>query len=377
MTHTSVRRSVFLFLICTGVANSLPAFDEPLPAPKPEKHPNARVEQDEPVVRRGPLARFLARARENLAEATQAPLLDSDRLNGALEELIAPLVGDDTALKSLRLRIVPEDTNLLENRLHIAGGGTLRRAAWSEEPTRLELDLQAGVEPPTPETLLRPRGTIEGTITLETDTLPLANLLLSRAKKKLKRAAPAGPPNADTAFESRLREKLGRQAPLADLDELADLFTYISGLKLSTVNEEIEAVTARLSESLPAEERAALAERLAEIRLERDGLLRARARVERDDRGRVREVGLSLDGAEIAGGVFAKEIEIVVQRERLTVRGAVSMTRGVQLLLLAKVWLLPGLARFQDRDPILLRMGRDGLRQGLDAIERMPEELFE
>jgi hypothetical protein len=319
-----------------------------------------------------------------------APPIDIGRLNGALGPLATALLGGGRDIESLRIGFDPQGTNFAEDRARLTFDASLRRTAWDDAPTHVTGSLGANVAQRDTGGLV---AVIDGRVHMQTSTVALANYALAEYKKRsAERAAPTPPAPAeaprpadapapadpfapgtenvprsnattDEIFGQLLDERLARFDRFESMDDVADMLTAISGLRLTAADQHIEQLrNAVRSEKDPAA-RQELSQQLTATRAERDRLLDVRPRIVRGSDGAVQMIGLDMIGSEIFPGADLRQLECKIQENEIWIQASGAMTRWMELYPVIKPLVMGVLQRIQSGDPRAL----DGVRPFVDG----------
>jgi hypothetical protein len=269
------------------------------------------------------------------------------------------------------LRLDDELTNPADDRLGARAEVVLRRSPWSSRPTRIGAEAHASVERLGGGTV---RAVVEGRIVLETDVVALADFLVPKLQLASARQGDRSASPADAAFASMVYDKLARTPRCRSLDDLADLLVYVAGIRLSTLNVEIENLSGALA---AADEgaRPAIEERLAAARLRRDELFKTRPHLERGPDGRAQELVIAVEGVQLgaASSIDVLQVGITAQRIQLAVRLAV--VEGAEWFAVVKPLVVGTLRRVQERDAATFALLRGLAAPWFDrAGELLPAE---
>jgi hypothetical protein len=385
--EVAVRKLMALAVVMALVgAESVPAQEE-LPAPR-RGTPERRAQRGERIRRladpAGPLGQLLG----SLNGGDQnTPALDVVKLNDGIVALLQPLLDEEGGLEYLRLRFDPAETNLARDTVHLVGAAKLRKSAWSNEPTQVDLDLHGTVQR-RPDG--RPLGVLDGELRFQTDVVALANRAMARFADRLDRRAQQGsvrgegPLPAEEAFRLRMREKLASTPPLRSMDDVIDLILSFSGLRLTAINDQIAEFKAQLDSAADEKARVDLKRQLDAARSQRDQMLDLRPQVERDDSGRAVALHLSLDRSQLDAATKIDRLQVVIADRLVSIQLVGNTLQGMELYSIFKPVLLNTLTRIQMRDVDTVRLGRgmvrgyvQQLREGLGGPDegRPPEPM--
>ncbi|HJT36346.1 MAG TPA: hypothetical protein VJ783_30265 [Pirellulales bacterium] len=300
------------------------------------------------------------------------PRVDVPKVNEGIAALIEPLLTEEGGLQSLRLQFDPAETNLARDRARLIGSAQLRRSSWSMEPTSIDLDLRASMERREDG---RPRGTLDGRARVQTDVIALGNRAIARLKEKLERpargAASGGPPNADETFRLRTLEKLERTPPLQTMDDLVDMLTYLSGLRLTATNDRVDELKSRAAAVSDERLRSRLLGDLAEVRQQRDQMFDVRPNVERDADGRAVALTYTMTNSQWSNETQIEQFRLAISQRELTLKAVGATGQGMELYSLFKPLVLNTLARIQSRDPDTMRWGRGVVNDSVGRFRGM------
>lgn len=300
------------------------------------------------------------------------PRVDVPKVNEGIAALIEPLLTEEGGLQSLRLHFDPAETNLARDRARLIGSAQLRRSSWSMEPTSIDLDLRASMERRDDG---RPRGTLDGRARVQTDVIALGNRAIARLKEKLERpargVASGGPPNADETFRLRTLEKLERTPPLQTMDDLVDVLTYLSGLRLTATNDRIDELKSRAAAVSDERLRSRLLGDLAEARQQRDQMFDVRPNVERDADGRAVALTYTMTNSQWSNETQIAQFRLAISQRELTLKAVGATGQGMELYSLFKPLVLNTLARIQSRDPDTMRWGRGVVNDSVGRFRGM------
>jgi hypothetical protein len=360
--------------------------------------------------------------------APQKPLQPVD-VNAGIKEMLDRLISGDRAIESLKIQFDPQQTDFARDMAKLNADVGLRYSAWSKSPSRLTLGLNAKMENPGN---MPSRAVVGGELVLQTDVVALVNHLLPRIKKRMgiegdgrvvvdgekpatvqndrrgpllgrlrrnardtavavqapapgRAPAPEAPIDApvgvttadDLSFKAQLQDKLARTGTVKSMDELVDLFTYISGLSLCIQNEKIEGLIAAVDNAPSDQARRRAAEELAEARQKRDAMLYTRLSVNRDSAGFARGFEIVMVESAAVTGTKIENLNVVVSEQQVKVTGSTRLFQGLELYPFIKPVVMNFLRNVQERDAILLDLQRgpfSGLwQQGREAVVGPPE----
>ncbi len=302
-----------------------------------------------------------------------APVLDLGKLNDALGPLATMLLGGGRDIESLKIGFDPQGTNFAEDRLRIAADAALRRTAWADAPSQFHGTLGVQVVPNDGGGMV---AVIDTRIRLQTSTVALANYMVAQYKSRSRTEdtapapeqapAPAGVENlptvnetsADDLFQELLDERLARVDRLESLDDVADLLTAISGLRLTAADQRIAELRSRARSAASPDEKRELEGMLAQARAERDRLLDIRPRFNRGTDGAVKSIGLDMIGSEIFPGADMRQMECRISDNEVTLQATGALTRWIELYPVVKPLVMGILQRIQTGDPRALDMIR-------------------
>jgi hypothetical protein len=295
---------------------------------------------------------------------TNTPALDTVKLNDGIVALLQPLLDEEGGLEYLRLRFDPAETNLARDTVHLVGAARLRRSAWSDEPTQVDLDLH-GTMQRRPDG--RPVGVLDGELQFQTDVVALANRAMARFADRLDRRAQQGsvndgPLSADETFRLRMREKLAATPTLQSMDDVIDLILTFSGLRLSAINDQIAELKAEFASAQDEKARVDLKKQLDAARSQRDQMLDMRPQVERDDAGQAVAMHLSMDRSRVDEATKIERLQIVITGRVVSIQLVGNTLQGMELYAIFKPVLLNTLTRIQTRDSDTAKLGRSMVR---------------
>lgn len=358
----------------------------------------------------------------------QQPAVQPNQLNAGLKQMLERLTSGDRAIESLKIQFDPQETDFAADKAKINAEVGLRHSAWSKSPSRLVLGLGARMESPenTPS-----RAVVGGELTIQTDVVALANHLLPKIKKlmgvesdgrivvegerpsaertvvvqndprrpligRLLRGpnvtvqvaqAPAlekpvdvvaaAPAAIDNSFKSQLQQKLARTGTLNSMDDVVDLFTYVSGLSICIQNEKIENLTAAVANAQGDFAKKQAMQDLAEARAKRDAMLYTRLSVNRDAEGIARGIEIQMNDSAVVTGTRIENLHVVVGEQEVKVSGSTRMFQGLDLYPFVKPLVMTFLRNVQNQDAILLDLQNGPFsgfwRQGREAVIGPPE----
>lgn len=355
--------------------------EEELPPPR-RGTPQRRAQRGERLRRladpAGPLGQLLESL--NGGEGGNAPALDMSKVNEGIVALLQPLLDEEGGLEYLRLRFDPAETNLARDTVHLIGAARLRKSAWSNQPTQVDLDLH-GTMQRRPDG--RPVGVLDGGLRFQTEVVALANRAMTRFADRLDRRAQQGsvrdgPLPAEEAFRQRMREKLASTPPLESMDDVIDLILSFSGLRLTSINDRISELKAEVASATDDKARADLTAQLDAARNQRDQMLDLRPQIDRDDVGRAVAMHLSMDRSRVDTATKVERLRVEITERTVTIELVGNTMQGMELYTIAKPLVLNTLTRIQARDPNTAQLGRGMvrgyLRQFRDGIGG-PDEL--
>lgn len=309
--------------------------------------------------------------------ALNPPRLDVPKVNEGIAALLEPLLTEEGGLQSLRLHFDPAETNLARDRARLIGSAQLRRSSWSDQPTQIDLDLRASVERREDG---RPQGTLDGGVRVQTDVIALGNRAVARLKERLSRptraASVGAAPDAEETFRQRTLEKLERTPPLETMDDLVDLVSYLSGLRLTATSDRIDELKARAAAVNDERLRRRLLDDLAEVRQQRDQMFDVRPNVERGDDGRAVALTYSMVKSQWSDETQIERFRLTITPRELTLNLIGTTGQAMEAYSLFKPLVLNTLARIQARDPDTVRWGRGVVNDSVDRLRGMlgPEE---
>jgi len=304
------------------------------------------------------------------AESGAAPLLDISKLNAGLKPLVVEMLGGADYVESLRIGFDPQGTDFAADRLRLTADAVLRRTAWADAPSRANGTVNAQI---TTSDTGKPVAVVDGQLRIETSTVALANYAIAQYKAKRARqanetsvapapapaAGPAPAPlpapkdknGADEILAQMLDEKFATIDRLESLDDVADLLTAVSGLRLTAVSQRIEQLREQARSAEDAETRRNFETQLAAVRADRDKLFDIRPAIERGPDGRARLISLGMVGSELFPGAEMREMEVRLLENEVSIAAAGALTRYVELYPLVKPVLMNVLVRIQNSDP--------------------------
>ncbi|HVU87425.1 MAG TPA: hypothetical protein VHD36_08885 [Pirellulales bacterium] len=371
-------------------APSRPAAPRPAPAAAPRSAPvpgavrpplRRPLTDDERAQRRERLLNLGGQVLNSLVPADPnapgAAPIDMGRLNGALGPLVTALLGGGRDIESLRIGFDPQATNFAEDRARLSFDASLRRTAWDDAPSRINGTIGANVAQRDTGGLV---AVIDGRVHMQTSTVALANYALVEYKKRSAErtpqvapapadavGAPVGAPAASTTtdeiFGQLLDERLARFDRFESLDDVADMLTAISGLRLTAADQHIEQLRNAVRAEKDPAARQELSEQLTATRAERDRLLDVRPRIERGSNGVVHTISLDMIGSEIFPGADLRQLECRIQENEIWIQASGAMTRWMELYPVFKPLVMGVLQRIQSGDPRAL----DGVRPFVDG----------
>lgn len=305
--------------------------------------------------------------------ALNPPRVDVPKVNEGIAALLEPLLTEEGGLQSLRLHLDPAETNLARDRARLIGSAQLRRSSWSTEPTLVDLDLRASLERREDG---RPRGTLDGGARVQTDVIALGNRAIVRLKQRLARPARGGvaagrPADAEETFRLRTLEKLERTPPLETMDDLVDMLTYLSGLRLTATSDRIDELKARAAAVSDERLRRRLLDELAEVRQQRDQMFDVRPNVERGDDGRAVALTYMMTKSEWSNETHIERFRLAINPRELTLNVVGTTGQGMEVYSLFKPLVLNTLARIQARDPDTMRWGRGVVNDSVGRFRGM------
>lgn len=354
--HGTIRTSrnlVALAALALAVITAIPlqtaTAQEELPVP------GVDVPLDLPDVPPPPQEQPRNRPRRPLLDALAAPRNaappEPEKLNDALELFLAPLVEGDPAIRSLHIELDPQQTDLLADRVLLRIDAELNSSQWSNRPSELwaEIDLhveQAGfVEDDLGHRVYTPaRAMLIAMLTVDTDILGAVNEALPKLREQLARREERDP------LAERVLAKLETTGQVASMDELADLFTYISAQQFLVMVERIDALRAELAATDNADEANRLQREIQQLREQRDQMLLVHPSVQRDDRGEAVSIAIHMAHPPGASAVQVDRLLAVVTADGVEVETAASLNRGVEMYALFKPMVLNTLATIQNAD---------------------------
>jgi hypothetical protein len=373
-----MNRRLGVWLLCGLLAEPcvVALAQEELPPPPPSPAPRQPV-RGERLERLERLRQMGGRLIDGLANpapgqgAAAAAGVDVQRLNEGVEELVDPLVTRDPALRSLRFYFDPQETNLAQDRVTLMALVGLNHTAWSPQPSNLDVQVRARVEPPAGGPLL---ASAAGRLTATTDVLALANYAVPRLRERMRSEIRPGAP--DEEIKLRMLRRLEQTGPIRSLDELADLITSMASLNFLSKTEEIDRTRNELARVLDEPRRRDLEGRLDELRFERDAMLAIRPMIVRGPDGAAAQITIKLGGLRGTQGAYIDALEAIIAHDHVAVSGQAGLAQGVELYMLAKPLVISTFARIQARDPRTLEFQRGMVeqwwRQGREVIIGQP-----
>ncbi len=292
--------------------------------------------------------------------------LDVEKLNAAIDALLAPLSPEGGPIERIWFDLRADQTDFENDKLAASAGIALRRSPWSNDPSQLSIDLMTQVvtsEEGRREIRLR------ASIELDTAVLPLVNFALPRIRDKLAADDRQAAHGADAEFMAGLRDLLGTIESVESMDELADLFAHASALRLASWNSEVDRRRAALAAAPDDESRRLAAESLLQGRIERDRLFAARPHIMRDVYGAARELHVEIVDSEPAAGLRFDEVEAIVSVDGVRVTAAASVTKGVELYELTRPLVVGTLRRLQNGDAATVATMREAIERRLQQAE--------
>lgn len=372
--HLLIPRSAALALLLAAVSPILETavLAQPAPPPPPRRgSPERRAQRAERLRKLGGQIGEIVGSLSN-DPALNPPRVDVPKLNEGIAALIEPLLTEEGGLQSLRLQFDPAETNLGRDRARLIGSAQLRRSSWSADPTLIDLDLRASMERREDG---RPQGTLDGRARVQTEVIALGNRAIARLKTKLEQpargAASGGAPNADETFRLRTLEKLERTPPLQTMDDLVDMLTYLSGLRLTATNDRIDELKSRAATVSDERLRSRLLGDLAEVRQQRDQMFDVRPNVERDANGRAVAMTYTMEQSQWSNETQIERFRLAIHPTELKLNVVGSTGQGMEAYSLFKPLVLNTLARIQARDPDTIRWGRGIVNDSVGRIRGM------
>ncbi len=284
----------------------------------------------------------------------------SGKLNGALGPLATALLGGGKDIESLKIGFDPQATNFAEDRLRLGIDASLRRTAWAETPSQINASLGAQVVQNDAGGLV---AVLDGRLRMHTSAVALANYALVEYKKRAAERAVETPPapvdavtpptgaTTDEIFSQLLDERLARVERLESLDDVADLMTAISGLRLTAADQRIEQLRGQARAATDPAIRQDLSQQLAAARQQRDKLFDVRPRITRGSGGAVQTIAFDMIGSEIFPGADMRQMEFRVQENDIWIQASGALTRWVELYPVVKPLVMGVLQRVQNGDP--------------------------
>jgi hypothetical protein len=349
-----------------ALAGHLPGQEEELPPPRrgtPERRAQRGERLRKLADRAGPLGQLLESLNGGDA-GSNAPALDISKVNEGIVALLEPLLDEEGGLEYLRLRFDPAETNLARDTVHLVGAARLRKSAWSNEPTQVDLDLH-GTMQRRPDG--RPVGVLDGGLRFQTDVIALANRAMTRFADRLGRRAQQGSVRdgqltAEETFRLRMREKLAATPPLESMDDLIDLILSFSGLRLSSINDRIAELKSQIASAPDDKARLDLTTQLDAARNQRDQMLDLRPQIERGDAGQAVAMHLTMDRSRVDAATKIERLRVAVTDRQVSIELVGNSLQGMELYAIAKPLLMNTLTRIQARDPDTARLGRGMVR---------------
>ncbi|HEY4310396.1 MAG TPA: hypothetical protein VGN12_13170 [Pirellulales bacterium] len=295
-----------------------------------------------------------------------AAAIDIPKLNTAMGPLLTTLLGGGRDIESLRIGFDPEGTNFAEDHIRLSVDAALRRTNWAEVPSRLSGSLGAQVVQNDAGGLV---AVVDGRFRLQTPVVALANYALAQYKQRQSKKSDDAPPapagaqtpeyvfafatteTTDEIFGRLLDERLARIDHFETLDDVADLLTAISGLRLTAADLRIEQLRDQARAAKDPAVRDDLNSQLTETRAQRDKLFDVRPRISRRPNGAVEMIGLDMVGSEIYPGADMRQLECRIQENEITLQASGALTRWVEIYPLAKPLVMGVLQRIQNGDP--------------------------
>jgi hypothetical protein len=383
-------RRLILTVLLLAVGLPLAALaQEELPAPPPAAPPKRVTPQRPPLLSRDLTDQQRAERREKLRNIGGQVLgallppgdgvgpdaavpLDIGKLNAGLGPIVAALLGGGENIESLRIGFDPQGTNFAADRIRLGADAVMRRTAWADGPSRLNASLGAQITQADTGGLV---ALLDGRMRLQTQTVALANYALAQYKSRQQQnqaAAPQAPApegvaplagTADDLFSQMLNERLARVDSLDSLDDVADLLTTISGLRLTAASQRIEQLRDAARSAPDDATRRDLEAQLAQVRAERDRLFDVRPRFGRGSDGRVHTIQLEMIGSELFAGAEMRALDFRMTENEVTIQAAGALTRWVELYPVVKPLVMNVLVRIQAGDPRAI----DGVRPFIDG----------
>lgn len=368
----------WIWLVTFGIAlapSAAWAQREEIPAPRrPQTQPpppaeNAQDPQDPRRERRRrvfDLGRGLLRSLVNPAPGEadgQAEPLDVDKLNDRFAGMIAAVLKNEPDIRTLRVWLDREATDLARDRVKVNAQVVLRRSAWSDHPSELTLSISAHVEPG-----VVPRGIFSGQLTLRTDTVALIDFARRTAVSLDKK--PQAESGADARFQAEALTLAAATESLAALDDVVDFIVNLGALNIEAHSVEIEHLKRQLDAAPEGEQHVQLTTELFAVRSRRDDLLTIRPKITRDSGGLAQSFEVDLppstnkllrfDGAHVH-----------LAGDLVDISGALSVDKGVALYYLTKPFVMGTLRKVQSGDEATLKQGGELLRRGLDTAREV------
>jgi hypothetical protein len=267
--------------------------------------------------------------------------------------MLEPLARPDSALEAIELRVDPEVSNLARDRVALVGSARMRWTRWSADPSNLDLAVNAQV---TPQGEGPREARIDAEAHVSTNVIALANYGLPKFAQSM-----TAPPDeklsghADVLIKQRVAEKLARVGEITSMDDLADVFTHVTALRMMTLNEEVERLRARIDAEPDNHE---VVVQLHAARLERDKQFDSRPTIERNPSGAVEAIHLVMKTTQPLQGSRVNRYDVRVTAHDITVSIGGTTRDGVAIYTVAKPAVVRMLARIQARDPEAIDLQR-------------------
>ena len=148
-----------------------------------------------------------------------------------------------------------------------------------------------------------------------------------------------------------LDERLARVDRFESLDDVADLMTAISGLRLTAADQRIETLRNGVRTATDAGTRENLAAELAQARAQRDKLFDVHPRITRGTGGAVQAIALDMVGSELFPGADVRQLECRITENEVAIQASGALTRWVELYPVVKPLLMGVLQAHSKRRP--------------------------
>ncbi|MGH7194243.1 MAG: hypothetical protein ACREJM_12050, partial [Candidatus Saccharimonadales bacterium] len=143
-----------------------------------------------------------------------------------------------------------------------------------------------------------------------------------------------------------------------NMDDLVDMLTYLSGLRLNATNDRIDELKARAAAVNDERLRRRLLDELADVRRQRDQMFDVRPNVERDAEGRAVAMTYTMVKSQWSSETQIERFRLAISQRELTLNAVGTTGQGLEAYSLFKPLILNTLARIQARDPDTMRWGR-------------------